>query len=101
MTDKLDVVVPSSEEGLEPLHAIYRRNTCLPVVENAIHSGEQRLISWFPVVKVRILSKDETRPFDPSGLSFMNINTPEELAQAEKLDGIPGTNSDELKKAGI
>ncbi len=88
-------------KDLEPLHAIYRRNTCLPVVDKAIHSGEQRLISWFPDVKVRILTKDETRPFDALGLSFLNVNTPEELLAAEKLDGIPRTNSDRLKKAEI
>jgi molybdopterin-guanine dinucleotide biosynthesis protein A len=86
VADNMDVVVPSSEKGLEPLHAIYRRNTSLPVVRRAINSGEQRLISWFPDVNVRILSRDETRPFDPRGLSFLNINTPEELALAEKLN---------------
>jgi molybdopterin-guanine dinucleotide biosynthesis protein A len=86
VADNMDVVVPSSEKGLEPLHAIYRRNTSLPVVRRAINSGEQRLISWFPDVKVRILSRDETRHFDPRGLSFLNINTPEELALAEKLN---------------
>jgi molybdenum cofactor guanylyltransferase len=86
VADNVDVVVPSSEKGLEPLHAIYRRNTSLPVVRRAINSGEQRLISWFPDVKVRILSRDETRHFDPRGLSFLNINTPEELALAERLN---------------
>jgi molybdopterin-guanine dinucleotide biosynthesis protein A len=83
----MDVVVPSSEGGLEPLHAIYRRETCLPVVREALDAGEQRLISWFLHVKVRILTSEETNPFDPRGLLFMNVNTPEELVQAEKLAG--------------
>jgi molybdopterin-guanine dinucleotide biosynthesis protein A len=83
----MDVVVPSSEGGLEPLHAIYRRETCLPVVREALDAGEQRLISWFPHVKVRILTTEETNPFDPRGLLFLNVNTPEELVQAEKLAG--------------
>jgi molybdopterin-guanine dinucleotide biosynthesis protein A len=85
LTENLDVVVPSSEKGLEPLHAIYRQNTCLPAVREAIIAGEQRLISWFPKVKVRILTQHEIKPFDPRGLMFLNINTPDELAQAEKL----------------
>jgi molybdopterin-guanine dinucleotide biosynthesis protein A len=91
--DNMDVVVPSSERGLEPLHAIYRRETCLPAVREALAAGEQRLISWFPLVKVRILSPEETNPFDPRGLMFLNINTPDELTQAEKLAGenIPPT----------
>jgi len=83
----MDVVVPSSEGGLEPLHAIYRRETCLPVVREALDAGEQRLISWFPHIKVRILTSEETNTFDPRGLLFMNVNTPEELVQAEKLAG--------------
>ncbi|MBE3037368.1 MAG: molybdenum cofactor guanylyltransferase [Chloroflexi bacterium] len=86
-SDNMDVVVPSSERGLEPLHAIYRRETCLPAVREALDSGEQRLISWFPRVKVRILTPEETNPFDPHGLMFLNVNTPDELAQAEKLAG--------------
>lgn len=86
-SDNMDVVVPSSERGLEPLHAIYRRETCLPAVREALDSGEQRLISWFPRVKVRILTPEETNPFDPHGLMFLNVNTPDELAQAEKLSG--------------
>jgi molybdopterin-guanine dinucleotide biosynthesis protein A len=86
-SDNMDVVVPSSEKGLEPLHAIYRRDTCLPVVREALEAGEQRLISWFPSVKVRILIPEETNPFDHRGLMFLNVNTPDEHAQAEKLAG--------------
>ncbi|HEX7621887.1 MAG TPA: molybdenum cofactor guanylyltransferase [Anaerolineales bacterium] len=85
LSDNLDVVVPSSEKGLEPLHALYRRDTCLPAVREAINAGEQRLISWFPRVKVRILTQKEIKPFDPHGLIFLNVNTPDELANAEKL----------------
>jgi len=86
-SDNLDVVVPSSGKGLEPLHAVYRRETCLPVVREALEAGEQRLISWFPRVRVRILTPEETKPFDQRGLIFLNINTPDELTQAEKLAG--------------
>jgi molybdopterin-guanine dinucleotide biosynthesis protein A len=33
-----DVVITKSEEGYEPLHAVYRRDTCLPAIESAIES---------------------------------------------------------------
>jgi molybdopterin-guanine dinucleotide biosynthesis protein A len=85
LSDNVDVVVPSSEKGLEPLHAIYRKDTSLPAVKKALDSGERRLVSWFPNVKVRILTQIETNSFDPWGLMFLNINTPEEFTQAEKL----------------
>ena len=86
-SDKMDVVVPSSERGLEPLHTIYRRETCLPVVREALDAGEHRVISWFPKVKVRTLTPEETFPFDSRSLMFLNVNTPGELNQAEKLAG--------------
>lgn len=79
-----DVVIPDSGGGLEPMHAIYRRETCLPAIESAIKSDKWRLISWFPKVKVRILQPEEVMAYDPSGLAFWNLNTPEEFAEAEE-----------------
>ncbi len=78
-----DVVIPDSGGGLEPLHAVYRREVCLPVIESAIEADKWRLISWFPGVKVRILPPDEIRLHDPLGLAFWNLNTPEEFSEAE------------------
>ncbi len=79
-----DVVIPDSGDGLEPLHAVYRRTTCLPAVESAIDTDQWKLISWFPQVKVRILQPNEIKRYDPPGLAFWNLNTPEEFAEAEK-----------------
>jgi molybdopterin-guanine dinucleotide biosynthesis protein A len=83
--EEADIVIPDSGNGLEPLHAIYRRETCLPAIESAIEADQWRLISWFPQVKVRILQPDEIKSYDPSGLAFWNLNTPEEFAEAEKM----------------
>jgi len=82
--EEADVVIPDSGGGLEPLHAVYRRETCLPAIESAIDADKWRLISWFPEVKVRILQPDENKVYDPSGLAFLNLNTPEEFAEAEE-----------------
>jgi len=82
--EEADVVIPDSGGGLEPLHAVYRRETCLPAIESAIEADQWRLVSWFPLVKVRILQPDEIKVYDPSGLAFWNLNTPEEFAEAEK-----------------
>jgi len=80
-----DVVIPSSPDGYEPFHALYRRDVCLEAVKRALDTGQKRMISWFPKVKVRVLSVDEVRLLDPSGRTFININTLEDLVQAEKL----------------
>jgi len=82
--DGADVVIPDSGGGLEPMHAVYRRETCIPAIETAIAADRWKLISWFPDVKVRILQPDETKAYDPSGLAFWNLNTPEEFAEAEE-----------------
>lgn len=80
-----DVVIPISAEGWEPLHAVYRRETCLPAVKAALDAGQRRMISWFEAVKVRRMEPEETRRFDPQGRSFLNVNTPEEFAKVEAL----------------
>jgi molybdopterin-guanine dinucleotide biosynthesis protein A len=79
-----DVVIPSTPEGLEPMHAVYRRDTCLPVVRSALEAGKLKMISWLPEVSVRIILPEEIAHFDPHGLAFWNLNTPEEFRQAEE-----------------
>jgi molybdenum cofactor guanylyltransferase len=81
-----DVVIPPSEEGhgYDPLHAVYRRETCLPAIQSAIAAEEWKLIAWFPQVKVRTLTPEEMKRCDPSGLAFWNLNTPADFAQAEE-----------------
>jgi molybdenum cofactor guanylyltransferase len=82
--EEADVVIAKTDEGHEPLHALYRRETCLPAIDSAISTDQWKVISWFPQVKVRTLTSDEVKSFDPSGLCFWNLNTPEEFIEAEK-----------------
>jgi len=83
--EEADVVIPKSDGGYEPLHAVYRRGTCLPAIEAAIEADQWKVIAWFPQVKVRVLTPEEIRRYDPSGLAFWNVNTPGEFAEAEKI----------------
>ena len=80
-----DVVIPKSNDYYEPLHAVYRRDTCLPAIESAINMDKWKVIAWFPQVKVHSFSHDDVHKYDPSGLAFWNVNTPEEFAEAEKI----------------
>ena len=83
--NEADVVIAKGEEGYEPLHAVYRRDTCLPAIESAIEDDQWKVIAWFPHVKVRVLTSDEIKVADPDGLAFWNVNTPEEFAKAEEI----------------
>ena len=82
--EEADVIIAKTDEGHEPLHALYRRETCLPAIESAIDADQWKVIAWFPQVKVWILNPDEVKSMDPSGLCFWNLNTPEEFAEAER-----------------
>ena len=79
-----DVVVPEKEEGLEPLHAIYSAR-CLPHIRKMLDLGRFHVVSFFSAVKVCRLSQKELLEFDPRGLSFFNINTPDDMERAREL----------------
>ena len=72
-----DVVIPRSERGVEPLHALYDTR-CLPAVEDLLDAGEKKIVRFFPRVRVCEVSPAAFADCDPEGLSFRNINTPQE-----------------------
>jgi FdhD protein len=41
-------------------------------------------VGFFPDVRVREVTAEELAGFDPEGLSFRNLNTPEEFAEAAR-----------------
>ncbi|MCB2180054.1 molybdenum cofactor guanylyltransferase [bacterium] len=83
-----DVVVPRIHPKgfVEPFKAIYSKR-CLPFVDAAIKAGERRVISFFDSVRVKYVEREEIFPVDPEFLSFMNVNTPEDLETALKIAG--------------
>lgn len=78
-----DGVVPQTSAGYEPFHGVYRRETCLAAVQTGLVAGMQRADGWFPTVQMIYLLPEQTAIYDPLGEAFININTPEELQQAE------------------
>lgn len=83
-----DVVVPRLGGIPEPLHAVYGKN-CLEPIRRSLESGVRKITAFFPEVRVRYVDEAEINRFDPAHLSFININTPAELAQARALAGEP------------
>lgn len=79
-----DVAVPKTQYGYEPFHGVYRRNTCLPVIFEAVEAGEDKANCWFDKVRVREFDSDMVACAEPRGGCFVNVNTPEELAEAER-----------------
>ncbi len=76
-----DVVVPFWQERFQPLHAVYRRSVA-PLLREQLERSELRPISLYPKVRTREIHEVEVRRFDPEGLSFLNMNTPEDYQAA-------------------
>lgn len=81
--DGADVVIPRVGALLEPLHTLYRRG-CRAAVRGALERGERRLVSFHDEVRVRYLDEHAIRVVDPLLLSFRNVNTPADQADAEQ-----------------
>lgn len=81
-----EVVIPRWGGELQPLHAIYAKS-CAGPVSQALEAGEKRMISFLPRIQTFIVEQETVDQYDPDGLSFFNVNTPEDLTQAERLLG--------------
>jgi molybdenum cofactor guanylyltransferase len=89
-----DVLVPRSLQpgvarnalDVEPLHAIYAK-ACREPMRATLESGRRQIAAFFPAVRVAYVEPQETRRYDPSGRSFLNVNTPEQMAEAARLIG--------------
>lgn len=77
-----DIVIPKTEDGWQPLHAVYSQK-CLPFMEDLLLRGDLKIIDFFHRVKKREVLTDEILLFDPQLRSFLNINTPEDLARVK------------------
>jgi len=80
---RADIVVPITEGGAEPLLALYSRR-CLPVAREVFGSGRRRLVALFPHLRVVEYPLEALRRLDPELKSFLNINTPDDLARARE-----------------
>ena len=73
-----DAVMPETHKGLEPLCAVYSKS-CLKTIESHILQ-EKLKIQWvFQKSRISRISEARVRKADPDLISFININTPEDL----------------------
>jgi molybdopterin-guanine dinucleotide biosynthesis protein A len=78
------VVLPRVRGEAEPLLAVYSRS-CLAAVQGALAAGDRRMVSFLPGVQVREVAEAELLAMDPTGMTFFNLNTPDDVTQAEKI----------------
>lgn len=78
LAEGVDVVMPVSAGGFEPVHALYRKE-CLSALEELLQNADNsRMVALLTRVRVREVPPQELTAFDPDFISFDNINTPED-----------------------
>ena len=79
-----DAIIPEISVGLEPLCAVYAKQ-CLKRIEQ--HLAQEKLkIQWvFKKNRIKKIPERILRERDPELISFININSPEDLEKAEAL----------------
>jgi molybdopterin-guanine dinucleotide biosynthesis protein A len=84
-----DVVVPRTPGGgLEPLCALYRRESVLPLARARLGAGELALHGLIGALAATTLAGRTLAAFDPDGAALANANTPEDWARARaRLEG--------------
>jgi molybdopterin-guanine dinucleotide biosynthesis protein A len=84
LAEGYDVVMPTRAGQPQPLHAVYRRS-CVEAIGSELEAGRLKVISFLDAVRVRYVGEDEWSRYDPEGLSFLNVNTEEDLRRASRL----------------
>jgi molybdopterin-guanine dinucleotide biosynthesis protein A len=77
-----DAVVPVGPRGIEPLHAVYRRDSC-PALSEALRQERLALREALAGLRVRFVEEDEWRVADPTGRFAENVNREEDLRPPE------------------
>jgi len=80
----IDVVIPETSEGLEPLCAVYS-SQCLKHMEKHLATKNFQIKQFFKYMRIKKLDEAVLHDKDPELLSFFNINTPSDLALAQKI----------------
>ena len=77
-----DVVVPVQPEGFQPLHAIYSRR-CMTAMKRRIDEDRLKITGFYRKARVLEIPSRVIDSFDPTGRMFFNVNTPDDLADAQ------------------
>lgn len=86
LAEGYDAAIPEKEGGLiEPLHAVYRADSMARACEDALAMDMRKIRAPLEALRVRRVPLEILRPLDPELLSLFNINTEEDLSEAERI----------------
>lgn len=79
-----DGAVPRVRGYLEPLHSAYKRRHCLAAFEEALDEGIRKASDAYKLLRMVHVEEEDLRALDPHLESFWNVNTSEDLEEAER-----------------
>ena len=82
--DQIDIVIPETAAGLEPLCAAYSKR-CLNSAQRHLEQKKLKVIKAFHKSRIKTISEKVLCEIDPDLRSFFNINTAEDLKRAEEM----------------
>jgi molybdenum cofactor guanylyltransferase len=84
----VDIAIPRTSRGYEPLCATYSRRTA-DELRRLVEEKRFKLsdVVRIPGLTIREIGPEELAPFGPEDVLFFNINTPDDYARAIDLDG--------------
>ncbi len=81
---RAEVIVPRTDDGLEPLAALYSRE-CIPLIEKNLEKKMYMIKKFFRMKKVKEIPVSALKKLDPSMQFMFNVNTPEDLDIARSM----------------
>ena len=78
------VVVPESENGLEPLCACWRADA-ITAIQAAFDAGVRKVTEAMKRLPMEVLDESAWKRFDSENRLFWNMNTPEDYEKARRI----------------
>lgn len=83
-TPEIQVILPHSGHGLEPLCACYHTAT-VDALQNIFDRGVRKVTEALKHVRTEVLDESVWKRFDSAERLFWNMNTPLDFAEAQRL----------------
>jgi molybdopterin-guanine dinucleotide biosynthesis protein A len=83
-TENCDIVVPVSEQGMEPLCACYSKR-CLSDMEQALQRGQYKIIDAWEHLRVCEVAMTELKHLPAIETAFINLNREEDVHYSNQL----------------
>jgi molybdenum cofactor guanylyltransferase len=88
------VIIPRTDDGLEPLSAVYARS-CIPLIEQNLKDHVYMIKKFYKKKYVKEVPVSMLRQLDPDMGFIFNVNTPADLEKARQMAAFRGQIKDE------